>query len=53
MDKNELTKIIVIAGTNASGKSALGIELEKNTMARSYRRIPDKFIRDLIYAAGR
>jgi len=27
MDKNNLPKIIVIAGTNASGKSALGIEL--------------------------
>lgn len=29
MDKKELPKIIVIAGTNASGKSALGIELAK------------------------
>ena len=29
MDKNELQKIIVIVGTNASGKSALGIELAK------------------------
>lgn len=29
MDKKDLPKIIVIAGTNASGKSALGIELAK------------------------
>lgn len=29
MDKTERPKIIVIVGTNASGKSALGIELAK------------------------
>ena len=48
-----LPKLIVIAGTNASGKSGLGVELALRYAAKSFRRIRGRCFVDWTWAAAK
>ena len=48
-----LSKIVVVAGTNASGKALWRLIWPKNMEVKSSQQIQGRFIKALIYAAGK
>lgn len=50
MDK---PKVVAVVGTNASGKSALGVRLAKTFDGETFRRIRGRFFAGWIWAAAK